>query len=212
MQKEEENQKKQQDELQGRLVKQVISVMRREEQEKKQSDKEAMKKRLRELQEPYKTEANFAKQVQAPIGTVHRWISDGNSLPSVEYVFDICRAFDVSPNWLFGIDESLPLSSEAQNMLKQCGFSEQNFYEPFTHEEMMKVINEILSDSKFYISVRFVLDAMTNQEEYYKQFTSTFTTDLITRDKFRYALIEMAVSCFRDVINKIVDKGKETET
>lgn len=48
--------------------------------------------------------ARFAKDLGVGEGTVSRWVH-GRSIPNSYYVFQICTIYDISANWLLGLED-----------------------------------------------------------------------------------------------------------
>lgn len=72
----------------------------------KKIDENSIGGRVRKVRRKYNlTQAEFGKEVGAVFRTVHRWETSGCMIPT-DAVISICKAFDVSADWLLGLSDA----------------------------------------------------------------------------------------------------------
>ncbi len=65
--------------------------------------KEIVAERIKEIRQDYKlTQREFGKKLSVSQDTVSLW-EKAKAYPSTEYVIEICKAFDISADYLLGI-------------------------------------------------------------------------------------------------------------
>lgn len=121
--------------------------------------------RLNELKARYGTQQAFAEAIGVTRNAVSPWLN-GDKMPSAAVIADICTACHVSPNWLFGIDDNIPLSLAAMDNIRDCGkqlthnraggniniFDKQ--YSDNEYETMRAMIDALLCSEYFYLAIR----------------------------------------------------------
>ena len=140
----------------------------------KQEFSETIKKRLNELKEEYGTQQAFADAIGVTRNAVTPWLS-GKKIPSASVIELICRNCNVSPNWLFGIDESIPLSYAAQESVRDCGSSlldeslnvdyNGNPYTDTNYQELREIHDDLLQEPEYYRALRMIYDSVQFAEE-----------------------------------------------
>ena len=121
--------------------------------------------RLNELKARYGTQQAFAEAIGVTRNAVSPWLN-GDKMPSAAVIADICTACHVSPNWLFGIDDNIPLSLAALDNIRDCGkeltknrngANDGINNKPYTgtdYEGMRALIDRLLCMEWFYLAIR----------------------------------------------------------
>ena len=95
------------------------------------------------------TKTAFAKEINTSQANVSRWLS-GNNLPTIDYVYTICNVFNVSFDYLMGVENDFGVVERGEHSLKvQTMKSDEmemlKLYRALTIIERAKVIGYIQS-------------------------------------------------------------------
>ena len=81
---------------------------------------ESVEARLTELSRRYKNNRVLAKEIGVSPQQLAVWMT-GVNLPSLSYLYAICRATHASADWLMGMRSHDPLSEEAMCAIRELG-------------------------------------------------------------------------------------------
>lgn len=155
---------------------------------------------------------DFAKRCNVSRSAMQNYLS-GDRTPDSKRLIDFCQAFNVSADWLLGLDDVREKSADLKSAVKYSGLSEETIKKIASYPDKLKeAFSKLISSNDFWYLLKdldmylTVLYGIEGDEDAYEEYPELERKVSIDEDKFLKIPFEQSLQLLAGAVGKDMNR------